>query len=115
MPFDTTSDRVETNVTTLLRDAKHLISDEMHWCRGVLRMRGCHIERYCILGATRAAREASDGLSLTHEWDANSTIYRICQARGYKSTTHMNDDEYTTHTTVMDILDEAIWASMEVM
>jgi hypothetical protein len=48
-------------------------------------------------------------------WAATEVVRNVAIKRGYNSPAEFNDADETTHTTIMDALDEAIWTSMEVI
>jgi hypothetical protein len=88
-------------VLRLLRQARGLVAAPERWVRGKYEAED---ERYCAVGALRAAsRRLGDADALRR---AHRTLLQIAIRRGFQSVERMNDE--SSHHHVLSALDEAI-------
>jgi hypothetical protein len=113
MPFDATSDRTETPAASLLRETKLRLAKPRAWLKGSLTLKTREDERHCLIGWLDCAR-ADTSAAYGVEYEAISHLTDAAKSRGFRSIAHMNDDKETKLPDIIEILDEAIWASMKV-
>lgn len=104
MPFDALPVRPD-RVLTMLTDARVLINDPAHWCKGAFYNR----HRYCAIGALR---------EVSLDYDAQRDARRQLAAAlpdNRRTVVEFNDSPHTTHGMILRLFDRAIEARVKML
>ena len=113
MPFDATppvNPVVDTPVVSALKDARQLIVEPEHWCKGYEQTYTEGNYAYCSIGSIMqvTTRGSLRGLRAV-----NFLERAVYKRTGVNSLIHYNDDTTTTHIDILHAFDLAIIMAQE--